>query len=1064
MNINQRSSFEHSKASFPLSSFEWRSIGPHRGGRVVAVAGDPSDSQVFYFGACGGGVWKTYDGGIYWENVSDKFFKTASVGAIAVSESDPNVVYAGMGESCIRGNVSYGDGVYKSMDRGKTWVNIGLKDTRHIARIRIHPQDPNLVYIAALGHAFGANAERGVFRSKDGGSSWERILYHNDKTGAIDLSMDPNNPRTMYASLWETLRTPWTFTSGGPHSGIFKSTNGGDSWSEITNNPGLPKGLKGRIGVAVSPAQTDRVWAIVEAKTGGLFRSDDGGHNWEMVSGDPNLVQRPWYYSHVFADPINRENVYVLNLKAWKSTDGGYTFRQLTTPHGDNHDLWIDPTTPGRMIEGNDGGACISFNGGNSWSTIYNQPTSQFYHLTTDNQFPYRVYATQQDNTAISSPSRSTKGAITWSDCYTVGSSESGHIAVRPDNSNIVYSGAIGSSPGGGDSLLRYDHRTNQSRIISVWPEIAWGSGVKDHKYRFQWTYPILISHHDPNILYVAANMIFRSKDEGSNWEAISPDLTRGDVSKMEASGGPITIDATSVEHYGTIFSLAQSFHKADVFWAGSDDGLVHISMDGGSNWDNVTPKDMPEWTRIDMIEPSRHDHAKAYMAATRYKMDDPRPFLYVTTDYGETWKKITEGIPNDDFTRVIREDSTRPGLLYAGTETGVYISFNDGKNWVSLQLNLPAVPISDMVVKDNDLVIATNGRSFWILDDLTVLRQFDEEIMDNPTHLFQPVDTYRIPPPVTAGKETGPGKNYDLGLGIAATYYETQTSTGETIRTLLDSGTNPPNGVIITYHIKKRAETEARLTFVDSSGQTIKSFSSKSTENKHYSDKLIQTEPGMNRFVWNMHYPDPNKVNGTDIAQNSLQGPLAPPGHYQVNLSIGKESQTQTFRLLKDPRVIASQKDLKTQFDLLVRITDKVTETHNAINRLRNVRKQMDEWISKARSSLSINQLSQSAESVNAKLSSIEEELIQTKERGKELDRIALPSKLNAKLAELTSVVSSADSAPTVQSYDVFNLLSSQADSLIKRLQDVIDNDVADFIGILHKLEIPEIVSELNQ
>ena len=1049
-----------------LGSVEWRCIGPHRGGRVIAVAGDPSDTQVFYFGACGGGVWKTFDGGTYWENVSDGFFKTASVGAIAVSDSDPNVVYAGMGESCIRGNVTHGDGVYKSIDGGKTWASVGLEDTRHIARIRIHPHDPDLVYVAALGHAFGANEERGVFRSKDGGDTWERVLYRSDKAGAIDLSMDPNNPRIIYASIWQALRTPWMFTSGGPDSGLFKSTDAGNTWTELTDSPGLPKGLKGRIGVAVSPAQTDRVWAIVEAEKGGLFRSDDGGVNWETVSEDGYLVQRPWYYSHVFAHPTDPETVYVLNLKAWVSTDGGRTFTHLTTPHGDNHELWIDPSDPQRMIEGNDGGACVSFNGGASWSTIYNQPTSQFYHLATDNQFPYRAYATQQDNTATSVPSRSTKGAVLWSDCYPVGSSESGHIAVRPDDANIVYSGAIGSTPGGGDSLLRYDHRTGQMRIISVWPEINWGWGVKDHKYRFQWTYPIVISPHDPNILYVAANVVFRSKNEGESWEAISPDLTRGDVTKMEASGGPITMDATSVEHYGTVFALAESPHQPGVFWAGSDDGLVHISTDGGDNWEDITPKEIPEWTRIDMIELSPHDPAKAYVAATRYKLDDPRPFLYVTTDYGKSWTKITNGIPENDFTRVIREDPERQGLLYAGTETGVYVSFDDGGSWQSLQRNLPAVPVSDMVVKDNDLVAATNGRSFWILDDLAVLRQLDEEVADASVHLFEPAQTYRIAPPIQggSGEMPGPGKRYYFGIGAPATYYEVQTATGDIVRTMLDAGTNPPDGVMVTYYLKERPDGEATLTFLDSGGRSIKSFSPKPPEEAPLSDgpkeQYINVEPGMNRFVWDMRYPDPHRVEGADPAKKALRGPLAPPGYYQVRLSIGGEAQTQTFQLLTDPRVAATPEDMGAQFDLLVRVTDKVSETHDAINRLRRVRRQVEEWVARVEGSQAGEQLSQAAGGLTDNLSSIEEELIQLRARG-DLDRISFPSRLNAKLAELTAVVASADSAPTRQSYEVFDVLSAQADAQIARLQEVIDTDMAAFVNVVHELEVPAIVPE---
>ena len=522
-----------------LATMEWRSIGPFRGGRTVAVAGHPTDPLVFYFGACAGGVWKTSDAGAYWENVSDGFFSTAAVGAIAVAESDPNVLYAGTGEACIRGNVSHGDGVYRSTDGGKTWKNAGLQDTRHIGRVRVHPNDPDLVYVAALGHAYGPNDERGVFRSRDGGGSWECVLFRSNKAGAVDLSMDPRNPRILYAAIWETVRTPWSLTSGGDDSGLYRSTDGGDTWTELSENPGMPAGIKGRIGVAVSPVKTDRVWVIVEAEEGGLLRSDDGGESWETVSADRALQLRPWYYSHVFADPHDAETVHVLNTKAWKSTDGGRTFAEVPTPHGDNHDLWIDAHDPQRMIEGNDGGACVSLNGGDTWSTIYNQPTAQFYHVATDTQFPYRVYATQQDNSAVSVPSRSHKGAIHWSDCYPTGNSESGHIAVRPDDPNIVYSGAIGSSQGGGDSLLRYNHRTGEVKVISIWPELYWGWGAKDLKYRFQWTYPILISPHDPNVLYAAGNVLFKTEDEGMSWRQISPDLTRNERFEDGGLGRP---------------------------------------------------------------------------------------------------------------------------------------------------------------------------------------------------------------------------------------------------------------------------------------------------------------------------------------------------------------------------------------------------------------------------------------------------------------------------------------------------------------------------------------------
>ena len=703
-------------SEFSLASLKWRCIGPPRGGRVVAVAGHPTEAATFYFGACAGGVWKTDDAGSYWENISDGYFTSAAVGAIAVSEADPNVIYAGTGEHTIRGDVSYGDGVYKSTDGGQSWTNIGLRETKHISKIRIHPQNPDLVYVAALGHAFGPNEERGVYRSQDGGQTWQKVLFRRDKAGAVDLSMDSTNPRVLYVTIWEAVRNFWSLTSGGPDSSIYKSIDGGETWVELTGNPGLPEGLKGRMGIAVSPANPARVWAIIEAKDerAGMYRSDDGGATWQQTSSNRDLIHRPWYYCHVFADPQDAETVYVLNLKMWKSTDGGVTFNDITTPHGDNHDLWIDPANPQRMIEGNDGGACVSYTGGKSWSSIYNQLTGQFYHLAVDNQYPYRVYGTQQDNSSISVPSASEKGAISWMDCYPAGTGESGYIAVNPDDANIVFVGAVGSSPGGGGALQRYDHRTKQIRLVTVWPEAYTGWGVDDIRYRFAWTFPIVFSAHDSKVLYTCGNHVFRTTDEGSSWEAISPDLTRDDKSKFAASGGPITLDTSGAEHYGTVFAFAESPHIPGLLWAGSDDGLLHISKDNGETWTNITPPDLAEWSLISVIEPSPHHEATAYVSATRYKLDDYQPYLYKTVDFGQSWQQID--FPEGEITRVVREDPARQGLLYAGTESGLFISFDDGDNWQRFNGNLPVVPIYDMVVKDTDLVVATHGRAFWIL------------------------------------------------------------------------------------------------------------------------------------------------------------------------------------------------------------------------------------------------------------------------------------------------------------------------------------------------------------
>jgi photosystem II stability/assembly factor-like uncharacterized protein len=1059
-----------------LHGIEWRNIGPHRGGRVVAVAGDPVEPMTFYFGAAAGGVWKTTDGGTYWRNVSDGFFSTAAVGAIAVAPSDANVIYVGMGECCIRGDVSHGDGVYRSTDRGKTWKHLGLPDTRHIARIRIHPQNPDVVYVAALGHAFGPNSERGVYRSLDGGSTWKQVLFRSADAGAIDLSMDPNNPRIIFAAIWEARRTPWSLTSGGPGSSLYVTADGGDSWTDISGRPGLPKGVKGRIGVAVSPAKRDRVWALVEAENGGLFRSDDGGATWQKVSNDREIQGRRWYYMHVFADPRDPDTVWALAARCFKSVDGGETFAEVATPHGDNHDLWIDPQNPQRMIEGNDGGACVSCNGGGTWSTIYNQPTAQFYHLDTDTRFPYRVYGTQQDNSAISVPSQTSKGGIPISDCVVTGHAESGHIQVRPDNPNIVFSGAIGSSPGGGGAMLRYDHVTGQTRIITAWPEFYGGWAPKDLKYRFQWTYPILISPHDPNMLYACGNRVFRSTDEGMSWEVISPDLTRDDKTKQEASGGPITKDTTGAEHYCTIFAFTESPHERGVFWAASDDGLVHLSRDGGKSWHDVTPRGFPEWGTINNIEVSPHDPATAYLAATRYKLDDTHPYLYRTNDYGQTWQTITRGIPDTEFTRVIREDPARRGLLYTGTETGLYVSFDEGETWEPFQLNLPVAPVYDLQIKGTDLIAATHGRSFWILDDVSPLRTLTPEVQQNPAHLFEPRTTVRVRGGGAA--KILPGVNYSGGLG-GISYVEQKRPDGEADRVLLDAGKNPPEGVIVSYFLKERPRSTVKLEFLDAKGDLIRAFASTKRETETQpvepspaadeeepeeitalippEDRKVSKEPGINRFVWNMRYPDAKKLPGDIPTERSLAGPLVAPGTYQVRLSVGGETYTGPFEIRKDPRVTATREDLDGQTELLLQVRDKLTETHDAVLRIRSVRRQVDEWLDRAKGKPKTAALQDAAKQLKDRLSAIEEQLAQTRASG-ESDRLNYPGRLNAKLAHLSAVIASADGAPTRQSYEVFDSLSGQIDAQIKDLGGAIKTDVAAFTKLLQQAKVPEV------
>ena len=1046
-----------------LNSLEWRLIGPFRAGRVVATAGDPANPLVFYFGSTGGGIWKTTDGGLLWENVSDGFFKRASVGALAVASSDPNVLYVGMGETTIRGNVSHGDGMYKSTDGGKTWQHLGLENTRHIAKVCIHPQNPDLVYIAAFGHAHGPNPERGVYRSHNGGATWEQVLFRSDKAGAIDLAMDPNNPRILYASFWEARREPHTLISGGEDSGIFKSTDGGETWSEITRHQGLPTGLLGKIGLAISPAKAGRVWAVVEAEDGAVFRSDDWGETWQRLSEERPLRARAWYYQHIIADTHDADTLWVLNVQAWKSIDGGRTFSEVSVTHADTHALWIDPKNPQRMIIGHDGGACVSFNGGESWSTPYNQPTTEFYHVTTDNQVPYRVYGAQQDNTTLCLPNRASWPGITQSDWYDIGGGESGYIAVRPDNSNIVYAGNYQGF------ITRYDHRTRQSRNISVWPELASGSGAKDQKYRFQWTCPIVLSPHDPNELYITGNYVFRSTDEGQSWEIISPDLTRNDVTKQESSGGPITKDNTGAEYYCTIFAFAESPVKRGVFWAGSDDGLIHLSQDGGKNWHNVTPPALPEWSLVSIIEPSPHDPATAYIATTCYKMDNFQPYLFKTNDYGKTWTKIVTGIPTNDFTRVIREDPTRRGLLFAGTETGIYVSFDDGSHWQSLRGNLPVVPIHDLVIKGSDLIVATHGRAFWVLDDITPLRQISEQLQDHAAFLFSPRPTIRFI--TNTGFSRGPaagGKYFRTSGTIMITARRSQKPTGETVDRNLDAGQNPPDGVIVSYYLKDKPEGEVKLTFLDAQGNEIKTFSSeekpdtgknnaaKATEKKEI---RILKEAGTNRFVWDMRYPEATKVEGFMGMDGPIAAPVAAPGHYQVRLTLGDQEYTQPFELQKDPRIAATEEDLQAQFELRIRIRDKVSQTHEAINLLRDIRQQVEDWERRSQAYKEREAIASSASILKEKLAQIEEELIQVKAKTRQ-DTLNHPAKLNAKIVTLANTVGSADAAPTNQVRELFEDLSARINAQLKLLQEVIETELAAFNAQLRASDVPPVIA----
>ena len=1034
-----------------LKILQWRSIGPFRGGRSAAVAGVATQPMVFYFGGTGGGVWKTTDGGINWEPVSDgSVFGTGSVGAIGLSDSDPNTIYVGMGESPIRGNVSHGDGVYKSTDAGKTWKRIGLEDTRQIPRIRVHPKNPDIVYVAALGHVWGPNEQRGVFRSKDGGKTWDKILSRGNKAGAIDLIMDPTNPNVLYAGFWEVYRKPWTLESGGPGGGIFKSTDGGDNWTELTRNPGLPRGMVGKIGITVSPANPERVWAIVEAEDGGVFRSDNGGRTWTKTNEQRNLRQRAWYYTRIYADPKNADTVYVLNTGFYKSNDGGRTFTTIGVPHGDNHDLWIAPDDPQRMINSNDGGANVSFNGGRSW-TEQDQATAQFYRVTVDQDFPYNIYGAQQDNSTVRIASRTTEGGITERDWFDVGGGESGWIAPSPKDSMIVFAGSYGGL------LTRYDHRTGQLRDINAYPNNPMGGGAEAAKYRFQWNFPIVFSPHDSNTLYTGANVLFKSTNEGQSWEVISPDLTRNDKSKQGPSGGPITKDNTSVEYYDTIFTVMESPVQAGTIWTGADDGLVHVTRDGGKNWTNVTPpKDiMPEWIQINSLDASLFDAGTAYVAATMYKHDDYKPYLYKTSDYGRTWKKITNGIPDGAFTRVIREDPNQRGLLYAGTETGMYISFDDGANWQSMQFNLPVVPITDLAVhkREKELVAATQGRSFWVFDDLPMLHQ----LMDaggfkavSDTHLFMPKETYRMP-----GGGGGP---------------QSPTAT---------IGRNPANGVVVYYSLKAKPTTDLVLEFLDSSGKSINKFTTRlprtggapgqapgepapppaGEEGGFFGGAApprATTDVGLNRFVWDLRYPEATRFPGMILWAGQTQGPRVVPGNYQVKLTVDGQTMTQTFVVKPDPRLTTTPADYAKQLDLSLKIRDKLTETHNAIIQIRDVKKQVDDLVKRV--GPQSKPIADSGNALIKKLTEVEEALYQTKNQSNQ-DPLNFPIRLNNKLAALLGVVSRGEAPPNDQSLDVYNDLVRQIDAQLSKLSQILKTDVPAFNQLVKDQNIPAVV-----
>jgi photosystem II stability/assembly factor-like uncharacterized protein len=1021
-------------ATFPASSFpqqvdpktysgmQWRLIGPFRGGRALAVTGVSSQPNTYYFGAVAGGVWKTTDGGVTWDPLFDKQ-TTSSIGSIAVSESDPNVIYVGTGEACIRGNISFGDGAYKSIDAGKTWTNIGLKDTRHIGKVLVNPANPDLVFVAALGHAYGPNTERGIFRSRDGGKNWDKVLYLDDRTGGIDIVFDPNNPHVLFAAMWEGYRTPWTLNSGGAKDGLYRSNDDGSTWKRIEGN-GMPEGPLGRIGVAVS-ADSNVVYALIEAKKGGLYRSDDGGTNWALINDDHRFRQRAWYFTHVWGDPKNSGTVYIANTGLFRSTDGGKSFDRINAPHGDHHGLWIDPNNPNRIINGNDGGATISVDGGKNWTTQNNQPTAQFYHVTADNDFPYRLYGTQQDNSSVAIATASDRGFIDRPDWDSVGGGESGYVAVDPRDSNIVYAGSYFGY------ITRLDQRTNQTQNIQQWPLDPDGHNASGLKYRYTWTMPIVISLNDPNVLYQTSQVVFRSTDGGHSWQTISPDLTRNDKSKQQDSGGPITRDQASVEFYDVIFALAESPKQKGLIWAGTDDGLIQLTRDDGKSWNNVTPKAIPEWSAISIIEPSSFDAGTAYVAVDAHKLDNFKPYIFKTSDFGKTWTSIVNGLPDGSYVHALREDPKRKGLLYAGTETSIWVSFDDGAHWQSMQLNLPTTPIHDLMVHDDDLAVATHGRAFWVLDDLAPLRQTAATVASEDAHLFTPTTAIR-------------------------------TRMGHSSRRRYAIGENPPDGAIIYYYLKSEPKEPVKLEFLEGD-KVIRSFTSEEKKKEGESDEWereeeaehIPANAGLNRFAWNLRYEFPAKIAGAVYDEGHPTGPLVLPGKYQVRLTVAGKTQTAPLEVQLDPRVKTSPEDLRKQFELVLKMRDRQDEMNKTILAIRDLRTQLQGIEKRLGSQDGAKSVVSAAADLRKKTAAIEEELIQVNSKASE-DELNYPTKLNSQLGYLQEAVDSADAAPTEGELAVFAQLDRELEAYLVKWREVLSNNLPALNDSMRKANIP--------
>ena len=1001
--------------SYPEAVYEslsYRSIGPFRGGRSAAVTGVPGQPDLYYFGATGGGVWKTEDGGQTYKNISDGYFG-GSIGAVAVAPGDPNVIYVGGGEVTVRGNVSSGYGIWKSVDAGQTWSFSGLPNSRHVPRIVIDPQNSDIVYAAVLGNIYKPTPNRGVYKSTDGGKNWTKVLFSDEQAGAVELVMDPNNARILYAATWRVQRTPYSLSSGGPGSALWKSTDSGMNWKKISDNTGFAQGTLGIIGVTVSPVNSQRLWAIVENKEkGGVYRSEDGGANWKHINESRALRQRAWYYSKIYADTQDEDIVYVMNVSYHKSKDGGKTFQSSNAPHGDHHDLWIAPEDNQRMIIADDGGAQVSYNGGATWSTYLNQPTAQYYRVTTDNAFPYRIYVAQQDNSTQRVRHRSDGRFITEDDWESTAGGESAHIAVDPLDNDIVYGGSYGGF------LTRVNHKNNSVRGINVWPDNPMGYGAEGMKYRFQWNFPIIFSKHNPKKLYTFSNHVHVSENEGQSWEIISPDLTRNDPERLKSSGGPITQDNTGVEYYCTIFAANESPLQEGLMWVGSDDGLIHLTRDGGQNWENITPANMPKWMMINSVDPSPFDPGTCYVAGTLYKTGDFKPYLYKTTDYGKTWTQITKGIGAEDFTRVVRADPKRMGLLYAGTEKGMYVSFDDGASWSPFQLNLPIVPITDLTIKDESLIVATQGRSVWMLDDLTLLHQLETKMTNAPMTLFKPKSSYRM--------------------------------RGSGGYTSLTAGTNLPNGVVVHFNLKDfdTKKDTLKLTFMEVDGTAIKTFSNHDEKNK------LTAKAGANQFVWNTRYDGAEVLKGMIFWSASFSGAKAVPGDYTVRLEKNGAAVEQDFTIQPDPRSEATVSDMQRQFEFVNNVNNTVDKAHKAIKTIRDVTKKLNSFESNYKDNEATAALRERSKTLREAFSKIEKVLYQTQNRSRQ-DPLNFPIKLTNKLGHLNRLVTINDFPPTNQDEAVRQTLTLEVNQQLEAYDQLLSNDLKAFNSEFANLQL---------